>query len=207
MSEIIYDEETGLFDAISPEGEVLYDGFSSSAAAEAPQVDVPVPDVPASSSPSSAEDVLEDTQPSDQSYMAPYAVIPDESAYTPAAWQVNLAAHRALGEHYVMYAHRVSTSTSYRYWRYYLILGDNISYQNEIYQYKDCEVYSYYDSGDYVTYEVVSGSGSVDGSQYLVYSDLYFDYVAVPAGVDSYCYIFFALFFLMFVLILVTRRK
>ncbi len=69
------------------------------------------------------------------------------------------------------------------------------------------DLYSYLDNGDTVTYEVENSSGSVNGSQYLVYSDLYFDYVGSDSANSPVVYIFFIAFVMLFVLLLATRRR
>lgn len=103
----------------------------------------------------------------------PYAMTGSGAAYTPQIWQVNLAENRSFGEHYVMWAERVYSGSSY-HWRYYLALGRQISYASDLYVYTDAEVYTYYSYNGSVTYDVSVSSGSVSGSSYLVYSDLFF---------------------------------
>ena len=45
--------------------------------------------------------------PLDDVAVLPASVVPSTANYTPQAWQVNLAEHRSLGEHYLMWAQRV----------------------------------------------------------------------------------------------------
>lgn len=136
-----------------------------------------------------------------------YSAVPSSAAFTPTAWQVNLASTRQLGEHYLMYAHRVYYSGSSSYWHYFLVLGDDISFENGSYTYTDCDVYSYYSYGNTVYYDRDLGSGSLDGDSTLVYSDLYFDYVGVEPAVNSYPFIGFTLLLLIFVVVMIGGRK
>lgn len=136
-----------------------------------------------------------------------YSSVPSNAAFTPTAWQVNLASARQLGEHYLMYADRVYYSGSSSYWHYFLVLGDGISFDNGVYTYADCDVYSYYSYAGTVYYDRDLGSGSLDGNGTLVYSDLYFDYVGVEPAVNSYPFIVFALLLFVFVAIVIGGRK
>lgn len=135
-----------------------------------------------------------------------YSSVPSNAAFTPTAWQVNLASARQLGEHYLMYAVRQSYGSSY-YWHYYLVLGSDISYADDIYTFADCDVYSYYNYSSTVFYELSVESGTVDGGVSLVYSDLYFDYVGTDPVVNAYPFISFIMFILIFVVILIGGRK
>ncbi len=137
-------------------------------------------------------------------YILPASVTASNAVYTPTAWQVNLAENRKFGEHYLMWAQRVYSGSSY-YWRYYLALGRDIRYASNVYTYVDAEVFSYYSYNSSVTYDVSVSSGTVSGSTYLVYSDLYFDYVGVDPAVSSVVYVLFFMFIMLFAILM--RRK
>lgn len=136
----------------------------------------------------------------------PLSVVPSTMSYTPQAFQVNLAENRAFGEHYLMWAQRVTSGSSY-YLRYYLALGSKISFDGSTYRYTDAEVYTYYNYNSSVTYDVSVSSGSLSGSSYLVYSDLYFDYVGVDPAFKGSVYIFFALFMIMIALLVIGGKR
>lgn len=134
------------------------------------------------------------------------SVTASAASYTPQAWQVNLAENRSFGEHYLMWAERVYSGSSY-YWRYYIALGRKISRSSNVYTYTDAEVYTYYNYNSSVTYDVSVSSGTVNGSTYLVYSDLYFDYVGVDPAFKGSVYIFFVLFMIMIVLLITGGKR
>ena len=134
--------------------------------------------------------------------ISPYAAVDTDYSFTPQTWQVNLASSRSFGEHYLMYMTRDGSSRSY-----WLILGKDISYSNDVYTFADCEQY-YYDSySSTVTYEVSSASGSVNGETYLVYSDLYFDYVGADPALGATPYIMFVLLFIIILLLIVRGKR
>lgn len=135
-----------------------------------------------------------------------YSSVPSTASFSPTAWQINLAQNRQLGEHYLMYAVRRTSGSSY-YWDYFLVLGRDISYDSDIYTYSDCDVYNYYNYNSTVFYEFSVDSGTINGSQSLVYSDLYFDYVGVDPVDNSYPYISFAILIIIFVSILIGGRR
>lgn len=137
----------------------------------------------------------------------PASVTASNAAYTPQVWQVNLAENRSFGEHYVMWAVRTSSGSSSYYWRYYIAIGRDITYASNVYTYHDAEVYSYYTYNSSVTYDVSVSSGTVNGSSYLVYSDLYFDYVGVDPAFKGSVYIFFTLFLIMIALLVIGGKR
>lgn len=136
----------------------------------------------------------------------PAAVVPSTASYTPQAFQLNLAQNRSFGEHYVMWAQRVSSGSSY-YWRYYIAVGRKITYSSNVYRYTDVELYTYSAYNSQVTYDVSVTSGAVSGTTYLVYSDLYFDYVGVDPAVNGSVYIYFALFMIIIVLLIFGGKR
>lgn len=207
MAEIVLNPDTGMYDAVSPEGEVIYDGGVNAATEISDSV---APDSETS------EDILEDSEDSEVleetqndepiiQFASPLSVVDNEASFTPRDWQVNLAEYRDIGDHYLLWA--VRSSGSYSRWTYYLAIGSDIEYNNDVYTYNDVDLFSYYDNGSTVTYEVETASGSVDGSQYLVYSDLYFDYVGSDPANSPVVYIFFIAFIMLFVLLIATRRR
>lgn len=134
-----------------------------------------------------------------QDAIALYSSAPSTQAFTPQSWQINIAANRKFGEHYLIYGDRNTYTT------YYLVLGKDISFNasSDTYSYRDCDFYSYNSYNNTVTYDHSSSSGSLTGSSHVVYSDLYFDYVGVkPSSSFDYLY-----FFLLFVIILLLLRR
>lgn len=124
--------------------------------------------------------------------------------FTPQQWQINLADNRPFGCHYVMT--RLSATNN----NYVLVLGEDITYSNGIYTYTDADyyhVYSYSSGGstqyDYSVSEDVSGT--ISGTSYIVYSDLFFDYL----GGRSVDYIWLIIVFLIFTLLVLQyfRRR
>lgn len=124
--------------------------------------------------------------------------------FTPQQWQINLADNRPFGWHYVMA--RLSSSNN----NYVLVLGEDITYSNGIYTYTDADyyhVYSYSSGGstqyDYSVSEDVSGT--ISGTSYIVYSDLFFDYL----GGRSVDYTWLIIVFLIFTLLVLQyfRRR
>lgn len=144
---------------------------------------------------------------SDPVVIMPYSSVDSDAVFSPVDWQLNLARSRSLGEHYLMYAQRIQNGSYNRYWHYYLILGSDISYANDIYTYDNCDIYSYYADGSAAAYEVTAGSGSVDGDQYLVYSDLYFDYVGTDPMWNTFPYVVYMMLLIIFVMILIGGRR
>lgn len=157
---------------------------------------------------SEESEVVENSYPADYSVM-PLSAVDTDYTYSPTAWQLNLAAERGLGEHYLMYGSRTGSGSYNGYWDYYLVLGDDIEYNeaSDRYTYTDCDVYHHSTYDGVVTYERMESSGTISGSSQVVYSDLYFDYVGVDPVENSYPYISFALFMIMIVLLIVGGRK
>ena len=211
MAEIVFNPDTEMYDAVTSEGEVIYDG-GVNADSEIPDSVAPDPET--------SEDVLEDSEnsevleetPDDGSgpvFISPYSSVVDEAAFSPQSWQINIAENRGIGEHYLLWAVRDTISGYNRYWRYYLAVGKDIEFNesNDVYTYNSVDLFSYNDNGDTVTYEVENSSGTVDGSQYLVYSDLYFDYVGIDPTNSPVVYMVAIAFIMLFVLLIVTRRR
>lgn len=153
-------------------------------------------------------EVVEDSGSSDYSVM-PLSTVDTDYTYSPTAWQLNLASKRSLGEHYLMYGVRTGSGSYNGYWDYYLVLGDDIEYNeaSDSYAYTDCDVYHHSTYDGVVTYERMESSGAISGSSQVVYSDLYFDYVGIDPVENSYPYMSFALFMIMIVLLIVGGRK
>lgn len=135
-----------------------------------------------------------------------YASLPSSASFSPLPWQINLASNRGFGEHYIIYAIRRSSGSSY-YWQYYAVLGKDIDYDNGIYTYSNSELYSYYTYNNTLYYDVGVVSGTVNGLSGLVYSDLFFDYVGVDPVQNAFPYITFIFFFLIFLALLIGGRK
>lgn len=127
------------------------------------------------------------------------------NSFTPQQWQLNLAQNRPIGAHYVM----TRTGTSNQ--SYILVIGRDITYDGiNTYMYHDCDFYSVYTTGSSSSlryhYDVsTEQSGSVSASSYVVYSDLFFDYVGgrfVP-----YSFIIFFVILIIFAALMFFRRK
>lgn len=144
--------------------------------------------------------------PLDDVAILPASVVPSTANYTPQAWQINLAEHRSLGEHYLMWAQRTSYGSTY-YWRYYLAIGRNISYSSNTYTYHDAELYTYYTYNNSTTYNVLVSSGTVSGTTYLVYSDLFFDYVGADPVLTASPYITFLLAMIIIALLVIGGKR
>lgn len=124
----------------------------------------------------------------------PYSVA--SGTFTPQQWQVNLASGRPIGYHYVMT--RLSSSNDY-----ILVLGRDVTYDGNIYRYVDCDYYRVYTyiSGSSTRYDYSvtrDASGSIGSTTYVVYSDLFFDYI----GSRSFEYTFLIMLIFIFVFLL-----
>jgi hypothetical protein len=139
--------------------------------------------------------------------LEPYASVPSSASFTPVAWQVNLASNRSLGEHYLMYAVRRNYGSSSYYMQYYLVRGRDIEYANNVYTYSGCDVYTYYTYSSTVFYEATVSSGTVSGASSLVYSDLYFDYVATDPVDNILTYIVFLYLLVIIILLVIGGRR
>ena len=151
----------------------------------------------------------EEYDPADYSVM-PLSVVDTDYSFSPQTWQLNMAANRSFGEHYLMYGVRRSGSSGYNnYWDYYLVLGNDIEYDqsSDRYSYTDCDLYHYSSYDGYVTYELTESSGSLSGSSSVVYSDLYFDYVGVDPVVNSYPYIGFVMILILMLISFFGGRR
>ncbi len=131
------------------------------------------------------------------------------SSFTPAAWQINLASARQLGEHYLMWAERYYYSGTSYYTIYYLAVGRDITFDDstDLYTYSDVDLYDYYSYNSVITYERDIASGDVSGSDCVVYSDLYFDYVGVNPVNNSDSYISFVLLLCIIIILVVGVRR
>lgn len=216
MAQVVYDETTGLFDAVVGDQSVgdVTDPADAAEILEEENEDGALEDQENLSDVIQALTV-EDTEtseevPDDVSYddlITPLAAVPSTAAFTPVAWQSNLAAHRPMGQHYLMYANRVYYSGSSSYWHYFLVLGNDIEYADDLYTYADCDVYSYYSYNNTVYYDRNVASGTLDGTAMLVYSDLYFDYVGVDPSGNSSIYVLYALLLVIIVLLIVRGKS
>lgn len=125
------------------------------------------------------------------------------STFSPQQWQLNMAQNRPLGWHYVM--SRVGTN----YNHYILVLGRDIVYEDGVYRYSDCDQYDVYQTSNtgstnrYIYSVEDSASGTIDSSQYVVYSDLFFDYVGGGGRASASLVL---LFVVVIVLILIWWR-
>lgn len=112
-----------------------------------------------------------------------YSSVADSGGFSPQSWQTALASGRGLGEHYIIYGakHYYGSGNYNYYWDYYAIVGKDIEFDenNSLYTYSDCDFYHYSNYSNNVTYTLSKESGSISGNSYLVYSDLYFDFVGV----------------------------
>lgn len=201
MAQVQLNSDTGLFEAVlEKEGEGQEDGsLENQEELSDPVQAFTVEDTETS------EEVSDDLSYDD--FIFPLAAVSSTAAFTPTAWQMNLASGRSLGQHYLMYANRVYYSGSSSYWHYFLVLGDDIEYADDIYSYTDCDVYSYYSYSNTVYYDREIGSGVVDGLATLVYSDLYFDYVGTEPAEHSSVYVLYALLMVIIVLLILRGRS
>lgn len=139
----------------------------------------------------------------DGSGIEPFASAPSSSSFTPPVWAVNLASHRPLGQHYLMYAVRTNNYTEY-----FLVLGKDVEYIGGSYRYSDCDVYSYYSYSSTLNYNKDnSQSGTISGNSYLVYSDLYFDYVGTDPLLNTAPYINYLLLLIIIILLVIGGRR
>lgn len=138
-----------------------------------------------------------------QDFIQPLAVDGDDissSSFSPQSWQINMAQNRPIGWHYVM------TRTGVNSNNYILVLGRNVAYNNGLYTYVDADFYSVYSTGSSGNtryhYDVRDNwSGTISSSSYVVYSDLYFDYVggrSVHYSWFIFAFVVIILLFLMF---------
>lgn len=200
MAQVHLNEDTGLFESVVGT-ESVDDVVTPDQAEEVldrVETEEDILDGVVAPAPSLEETVVSDPPDYLVDYTAmPFVAAPSDTAFNPQAWQVNLASNRSYGQHYLMYGDRISTG-SYS-WRYYLIVGSDIDYANDIYTYSDCDVYTYNSANSIVNYTREIGSGTVSGQSNVVYSDLYFDYVGTDPAFGVLPYI---LYFLLLIVIL-----
>lgn len=219
-AQIEVNPETGLFEVVEPaepageviqestdEGVIYDDSVIPSDEVVLPDEEVSPEDLLEFLEPDSLEDPQEaEPDPSYDDLIDLYSVAPSTASYNPQAWQVNLAQSRGFGEHYLIWAERVYYTSTSSYWRYYEVVGRDISKEGDIYTYEDCDLYSYYSYSNYVNYDVSESSGTVDGSSYVVYSDLYFDYAGGVPSDHVTPFVTFGLL-LMILLLIMCRRS
>lgn len=137
---------------------------------------------------------------SDSVDLQPLAVDGDDisiTSFNPQAWQINMAENRPIGWHYVM------TRTGSNSNNYILVLGRDVIYQDGLYTYQDADFYSVYQTGSSGNvryhYDVRDHySGSISSTSYVVYSDLYFDYI----GSRSVSYSWLVVVFIALIMLL-----
>lgn len=223
MAQVELNQETGEFDAVvgsevvtdisdhTELQEILEEQTDEEAAADVVETETDILDSVELTSLETEEETSssEDTGSGDYSVSVASAVSTDYT-FSPQAWQLNLASARQLGEHYLMYGVRKSGTSGYSsYWDYYLVLGNDIEYDesSDVYSYTDCDMYHYSSYDGYVTYDLSDTSGSISGSSSVVYSDLYFDYVGLDPVVNSSPYICFVMFMVLIIVILIGGRR
>lgn len=132
--------------------------------------------------------------------------VQSSSSFSPQTWQLNMAQNRPIGWHYVM--SRVGSYNNH----YILVLGRDINFSNGLYTYVDCDQYSVYQTGSgsaarYV-YDVNDhATGNIDSSSYVVYSDLFFDYVGSRSVSYSWLFIAFLVVIVLFIIVWRGKRK
>lgn len=138
-----------------------------------------------------------------------YQVMPlsdvSTASFTPQTWQLNMAQNRPIGWHYLMT--RLNSNN-----QYILVLGRDIVYSNGIYNYSSCDYYTVYSITSSGTtrfyYDVLSdASGTVNSSSYVVYSDLFFDYLGGRSVSYSWLIIVFILLGILFLMYIRGKRK
>lgn len=135
------------------------------------------------------------------------SVASGSQSYTVQSWQLALAQNRDFGDHYLLWAVREYYSNYSYYWHYYAVIGKDIELSDDTYTYTDCDVYELYSYNDSTTYLFQESSGTVSGSSYVVYSDLYFDYVGTKPTLSSAYLIVVFLLVLSMLFIISLRRK
>lgn len=140
-----------------------------------------------------------------------YSSVADSGGFSPQSWQTALASGRGLGEHYIIYGakHYYGSGNYNYYWDYYTIVGKEIEFDegNSLYTYSDCDFYHYSNYSNNVTYTLSKESGTVSGNSYLVYSDLYFDYVGVSPDQSCSGLLSVALLIMIAGLLVLNLRK
>lgn len=159
-----------------------------------------------------AEDETDVSQSEDMvdydSYINLASAAPSVQSYSVQPWQLNLAENRQIGEHYLIWAERVYYSGNYNYyWHYFAAVGKDIEKNGDVYVYTDADLYDLYSYDNTTTYQMQQTSGSVNGSSFVVYSDLYFDYVGTASTVSVPFILVGLLLIITMLLIIALRRK
>lgn len=199
MAQIILDENTGLFDVIE-NGQIVQDSTLDGVTDDLSNQEI------------SEENYLEYLQPDaleDQTYfqddqISLLSVTSGTNSYTVQTFQNNIAANRNFDEHYLIWAVR-TTSGNQHYWKYYVVTGRHIEKNGENYSYENADWYEYYNYNNVINYTKEQRTGTVSGSTYLVYSDLYFDYVGTDPVDHLTPYLVF--FFGLIITILLLRSR
>lgn len=142
------------------------------------------------------------------SYINLASAAPSVQSYSVQPWQLNLAENRQIGEHYLIWAERVYYGGNYNYyWHYFVAVGKDIEKNGDMYMYTDADVYDLFSYDNTTTYQMQQTSGSVNGSSFVVYSDLYFDYVGTASTVSVPFILVGLLLIITMLLIIALRRK
>lgn len=142
------------------------------------------------------------------SYINLTSAAPSVQSYSVQPWQLNLAENRQIGEHYLIWAERVYYGGNYNYyWHYFAAVGKDIEKNGDMYMYTDADLYDLYSYDNTTTYQMQQTSGSVNGSSFVVYSDLYFDYVGTASTVSVPFILVGLLLIITMLLIISLRRK
>lgn len=142
------------------------------------------------------------------SYINLASAAPSVQSYSVQPWQLNLAENRQIGEHYLIWAERVYYGGNYNYyWHYFVAVGKDIEKNGDMYVYTDADVYDLFSYDNTTTYQMQQTSGSVNGSSFVVYSDLYFDYVGTASTVSVPFILVGLLLIITMLLIIALRRK
>lgn len=140
-----------------------------------------------------------------------YSSVTDSAGFSPQSWQTAIASGRGLGEHYLIYGakHYYGSGGYNYYWDYYTIVGKEIEFDesNSLYTYTDCDLYHYSNYDNRITYTLSKESGSLSGNSYLVYSDLYFDFVGVSPAQSCSGLLSVALLIMISGLLILNLRK
>lgn len=142
------------------------------------------------------------------SYINIASAAPSVQSYSVQPWQLNMAENRQIGEHYLIWAERVYYGGNYNYyWHYFVAVGKDIEKNGDMYVYTDADVYDLFSYDNTTTYQMQQTSGSVNGSSFVVYSDLYFDYVGTASTVSVPFILVGLLLIITMLLIIALRRK
>jgi hypothetical protein len=221
-SQIVINPDTGLFEAQETVPSSSVDNTGSQDTDTTNSIDIvggdSIGDYSSESSVAGASlsDQTEDeTDVSESEDMADYdsyinlaSAAPSVQSYSVQPWQLNLAENRQIGEHYLIWAERVYYGGNYSYyWHYFAAVGKDIEKNGDMYVYTDADLYDLYSYDNTTTYQMQQSSGSVNGSSFVVYSDLYFDYVGTASTVSVPFILVGLLLIITMLLIIVLRRK